>query len=167
MLNLQRDAPKPPKNVGSIANPPGFVIVHGQVQKKKGKEDVPNREQQDDLKVKKAWEIALGPAKSIPMNAIMMYMSGSGLHIFSLMMTGMLFLNPIKALLTLNQPFVALESPSTQSRLLQAKAVFVLMQLAVMALGVYKVWIMGLLPTSGSDFLAWKGERPTMEWSMA
>ena len=34
------------------------------------------------------------------------------------------------------------------------------MQLAVMALGVYKVWIMGLLPTSGSDFLAWKGERP-------
>jgi hypothetical protein len=33
------------------------------------------------------------------------------------------------------------------------------MQFVVMALGVYKVWIMGLLPTSGSDFLAWETER--------
>jgi hypothetical protein len=68
-----------------------------------------NREEQDDLKVKKAWEIAIAPAKTvahftlqsnirIPMNAIMMYMSGSGLHIFSLMMTGMLFLTPYNTL---------------------------------------------------------------------
>jgi ER membrane protein complex subunit 4 len=41
----------------------------------------------------------------------------------------------------------------------QAKAFYFLMQLAVMALGVYKVFSMGLLPTSGSDFLAWKSER--------
>jgi ER membrane protein complex subunit 4 len=105
------------------------------------------------------------------MNMIMMYMSGSGLHIFSLMMTGMLFLNPydlstnyvddrIKSLLSFNQTFIQLESPTTRSRLLQAKAVYLLMQLVVMGLGVYKVWIMGLLPTSGSDFLAWKAERP-------
>ena len=33
------------------------------------------------------------------------------------------------------------------------------MQLVVMGLGVYKVGVMGLLPTSGSDFLAWKNER--------
>jgi hypothetical protein len=59
-----------------------------------------------------------------------------------------------------NTPFVPLEGPSTNSRLLQAKAVYFLMQLVIMAMGVYKVWIMGLLPTSGSDFLAWKAERP-------
>lgn len=103
-------------------------------------------------------------------------MSGSGLHIFSLMMTGMLFLTPyathwsifnvsIKALLSFNQPFIPLESPSTKTRLLQAKAVYFLMQMVVMALGVYKVWIMGLLPTSGSDFLAWKSERPVFPLS--
>jgi len=103
-------------------NPPGYVIVHGHVQKKKTKEDVPNRQQQDDLKVKKAWEIAIAPAKSIPMNAIMMYLSGSGLHIFSLMMIVMLFLIPMKSLLTINQPFIPLESPTTRSRLLQAKS---------------------------------------------
>jgi len=166
ILNIQRDAPKPSKSSSSIPNPPGYVIVHGQVAKKKSKEDVVKQDEQDDLKVKKAWEIAIGPSKTIPMNAIMMYMSGSGLHIFSLMMTGMLFLTPIKALLSFNQPFIPLESATTRSRLLQAKAVYFLMQLLVMAMGVYKVWIMGLLPTSGSDFLAWKSERPTMEWSV-
>jgi ER membrane protein complex subunit 4 len=66
----------------------------------------------------------------------------------------------IKALLTFNRPFVPLDSPTTRGRLLPAKLVYLLMQLLVMALGVYKVWIMGLLPTSGSDFLAWKSERP-------
>ena len=66
----------------------------------------------------------------------------------------------IKSLLAFNAPFVPLESPTTQGRLLQAKAVYFLMQLLVMAMGVYKVWVMGLLPTSGSDFLAWKSERP-------
>jgi ER membrane protein complex subunit 4 len=65
----------------------------------------------------------------------------------------------MKALLSLNQPFSTLDSPTTRIRILQAKAVYSLMQLVVMALGVYKVWVMGLLPTSGSDFLAWKGER--------
>lgn len=59
-----------------------------------------------------------------------------------------------------NQPFIPLESPSTRARLSQAKLVYLLMQLVIMGMGVYKVWIMGLLPTSGSDFLAWKGERP-------
>jgi len=66
----------------------------------------------------------------------------------------------IKSLLSLNQPFAMLESPTNRSRLLQAKAVYFLMQLLVMAMGVYKVWVMGLLPTTGSDFLAWKSERP-------
>jgi hypothetical protein len=51
------------------------VVVHGQVQKatqlstlsnsqKKAKEEAINRIQQDDLKVKKAWEIAIAPAKT-------------------------------------------------------------------------------------------------------
>jgi ER membrane protein complex subunit 4 len=110
------------------------------------------------------------------MNVVMMYMSGSSIQIFSIMMTGMLFLTPygpplsvflngklifrIKALMVFNQPFIPLESPSTHSRLLQVKLVYLLMQLVILAMGVYKVWIMGLLPTSGSDFLAWKAERP-------
>lgn len=34
------------------------------------------------IRVKKAWEIALGPGKSIPMNAFMMWMSGNTVQIF-------------------------------------------------------------------------------------
>jgi len=44
----------------------------------------------DTLKLKKSWEIALGPAKQLPMQAIMGYMSGNGLQIFSIMMVFML-----------------------------------------------------------------------------
>ena len=43
------------------------------------------------LKLKKAWEIALAPAKQLPMQAIMMYMSGNSLQIFSIMMVYMLW----------------------------------------------------------------------------
>jgi ER membrane protein complex subunit 4 len=45
----------------------------------------------------------MGPAKTIPMNAIMIYMSGTGVQIFSVMITAMLFWQPIKAIFTLNQ----------------------------------------------------------------
>lgn len=45
----------------------------------------------DTLKLKKSWEIALGPAKQLPMQAIMGYMSGNGLQIFSIMMVFMLY----------------------------------------------------------------------------
>ncbi len=44
----------------------------------------------------KAWELAYSPAKSLPMNAIMLYMSGSGVQIFSMMAVGMLITGPLK-----------------------------------------------------------------------
>lgn len=50
----------------------------------------------------KAWELAYSPAKSLPMNAIMLYMSGSGVQIFSMMAVGMLITGPIKGISTMN-----------------------------------------------------------------
>lgn len=44
-------------------------------------------------------EIALGPGKTVMMNGFMMYMSGAGIHIFSIMITFMGILNPAKAIL--------------------------------------------------------------------
>ena len=49
------------------------------------------------LKIKKAWDLALAPAKSIPMNGFMMYMSGNSIQIFSIMITVMLFWNSLNA----------------------------------------------------------------------
>ena len=80
------------------------------------------------------------------MNAIMMYMSGNTLQIFSIMMVFMLFQNPIKGLLAVNQVFAKFETDGTRARLWAVKAVYVLMQLVALALGIWKVNGMGLLP---------------------
>ncbi|KAL9583292.1 MAG: hypothetical protein Q9212_002793 [Teloschistes hypoglaucus] len=106
----------------------------------------PTPEETDILKVKKSWEVALAPAKQLPMNAIMMYMSGNSLQIFSIMMVFMLFKNPIQGLLQTNQAFVRYETPRTKGKMWLVKAVYVLMNLVALALGVWKVNGMGLLP---------------------
>lgn len=100
----------------------------------------------DALKLKKAWEIALAPTKQLPMNAIMMYMSGNSLQIFSIMMVFMLFKGPIQGLLNTNSAFVKFEAESTRGQMLGVKLVYVLMQFMLLALGIWKVNGMGLLP---------------------
>lgn len=47
-------------------------------------------------------EIALGPGKTVVMNGFMMYMSGAGIHIFSIMITFMGIMNPVKAILNVH-----------------------------------------------------------------
>lgn len=98
------------------------------------------------MKLKKAWEIAIAPSKQIPMNGIMMYMSGNSLQIFSIMMVFMLFKGPIQGLINTNAAFAKYETPATRGRLVGVKAVYVLMQLVLLALGIWKVNGMGLLP---------------------
>jgi hypothetical protein len=100
----------------------------------------------DTLKVKKAWEVALAPVKQLPMTAIMMYMSGNSLQIFSIMMVAMAFKNPVMGLVATIQSFERFESKGTNSQLLVVKAVYVAMQILALALGVWKVNGMGLLP---------------------
>ena len=100
----------------------------------------------DTLKLKKAWEIAIAPAKQLPMNAIGMYMSGNSLQIFSIMMVFMLFKGPIQAILSINNVFARFETPGIRQQLLGVKAVYVAMNLLAMGLGVWKVNGMGLLP---------------------
>ncbi len=100
----------------------------------------------ETLKVKKAWEVALGPVKSLPMTAIMMYMSGNSLQIFSIMMVFMAFKNPIVGLLGTQQTFERFEAPGNRGKIFQVKLAFVAMQFVALALGVWKINAMGLLP---------------------
>lgn len=106
----------------------------------------PTTAETDTLKIKKSWELAIAPAKQLPMNAIMMYMSGNSLQIFSIMMVFMLFKNPIIGLMQTNQVFARFESEGTRKSLWLVKLVYVAMQLAALAMGVWKVNGMGLLP---------------------
>jgi len=57
----------------------------------------------DERKEKRAWEVALAPIKSLPMQAFMLYMSGGGVQIFSIGIVFMLLLSPLKNIVGINQ----------------------------------------------------------------
>lgn len=100
----------------------------------------------DTLKLKKAWELAIAPAKQLPMNAIGMYMSGNSLQTFSIMMVFMLFKGPITAILGISDVFTRFETDGTRQRLIGVKIVYIAMNLLAVGLGIWKVNGMGLLP---------------------
>lgn len=84
-----------------LASPPGFNpnIGHGHSEI--------SQEVDSNLIVKKSWDIALAPLKQIPMNLFIMYMAGNSISIFPIMMVGMLFLGPIKAIFNFNNSNIA------------------------------------------------------------
>lgn len=106
----------------------------------------PTADEMDTLKLKKAWEVALAPVKALPMTGIMMYMSGNSLQIFSIMMVFMAFKNPLVGLMNTNQAFERFNTQSNSAQMLQVKFVYVAMQLLALAVGIWKINAMGLLP---------------------
>ncbi|WEW59084.1 hypothetical protein PRK78_004553 [Emydomyces testavorans] len=162
-------APPRPSSKANIPDPPGYSPPSkpsSKQQKPAQQSTTPSTRkasETDALKLKKAWEVAFAPAKQLPMNAIMMYMSGNSLQIFSIMMVFMLFKGPIQGLLATNSAFAKFETEGIRTQLIGVKMVYVLMQLVLLGLGVWKVNAMGLLPTTRSDWLAWETEREPLE----
>ncbi|KAK2737363.1 ER membrane protein complex subunit 4 [Myotisia sp. PD_48] len=187
-----------PAKSATIVDPPGYSApkpaskpTSKQQRSQQSTSTAPARtsSETEALKLKKAWEVALAPSKQIPMNAIMMYMSGNSLQIFSIMMVFMLFKGPIQGIISTNLAFAKFESEGTRGKMIGVKLVYVLMQFALLAMGIYKVNAMGLLPyespnleasltfsskvtdffhfslsrTTRSDWLAWEPERLSLE----
>ncbi|KAK7518444.1 uncharacterized protein IWZ02DRAFT_456612 [Phyllosticta citriasiana] len=143
VLDLNSKAPAPSKN-SNIPDPPGYTAPNKQTRNPKDK----------------------APARKppLPMNAIARHVHDGQLSpIFSIMMVFMLFKNPITALFNINRTFANFETPGTSSRLLGVKLVFVATNCLALALGIWKVNKMGLLPTTRSDWLAWEAEREPLE----
>lgn len=80
------------------------------------------------------------------MSAIGMYMTGNSLQIFSIMMVFMLFKTPITAIMNIQPTFARLETDGTRDKMWQVKVVYVLCNMLALALGIWKVNKMGLLP---------------------
>jgi hypothetical protein len=153
VLDLNSTSPTKPRSSGPFPDPPGFTSTSALAQSKptKGGKAItprakPSPEEMETLKLKKAWEVAIAPAKQLPMNAIGMYMSGNSLQMFSIMMVFMLFKAPIQALMSINQTFARFESDGKKQEMLMVKAAFVGCNLLALALGTWKVNQMGLLP---------------------
>lgn len=85
---------------------------HDQKTSSKGKENVSKSKnvspdekaaRYEELKSKRAWDMAISPAKQLPMQLVMVYFSGGGVQIFSMGMVAMLLASPFKAVAGMNE----------------------------------------------------------------
>uniref|UniRef100_A0A182MYC9 ER membrane protein complex subunit 4 n=1 Tax=Anopheles dirus TaxID=7168 RepID=A0A182MYC9_9DIPT len=139
-----------------IAAPPGYNPSADVISSK-----VVNQTDQSHLILKKSWEIALGPIKQFPMNLVIMYMSGNSISIFPIMMVVMMFIRPVKMMLSTHSTFKVIEGISATGQ----KLVFLLGNLVNIGLALYKCHSMGLLPTHASDWLAFVEPQARLEYS--
>ncbi|KAI1431715.1 hypothetical protein GGR50DRAFT_678101 [Xylaria sp. CBS 124048] len=174
VADLSSPPPQKSGKNGSMPDPAGFPSQAGATTKKQASKEPkvqprqqPTPAEMDTLKLKKAWEVALAPIKSLPMTFFMMYMSGNSLQIFSIMMVYMAFKNPIMGLVGTNQAFERFESDTNKASILRVKLAYVAMQLVALAVGIWKVNGMGLLPTTRSDWLAWELQRDPLEHAVS
>ncbi|KAI0345056.1 DUF1077-domain-containing protein [Trametopsis cervina] len=126
----------------------------------------------ESMKGKRAWDLAISPAKSLPMQAFMLYMSGGGVQVFSMGIVFMLLLSPFKNLAGMNTTFAPLApvpagkkqapEPKALSTLALQKLVYLLCNILTLGLGLWKCRSMGLLPTGTGDWLAFetRGQPP-------
>lgn len=88
-----------------------------------------------------------------------MYMSGSNLNMWSISVTSMSIISPIRAILGVNSQFSKFEDSSGKVDLQMAKLIFVVLNLVWLAVGLYKMSKMRLLPTTSADWsgrIVWK-----------
>ncbi|UKZ73918.1 hypothetical protein TrVFT333_001572 [Trichoderma virens FT-333] len=157
--------PAAKSKVAGIVDPPGFSGAPSAPKERMSRPSrgSPLRRRERHAQAQKAWEVALAPVKGLPMTAIMMYMSGNSLQIFSIMMVFMAFKNPIVGLMSTNQAFERFQTDSNSGQILQTKLVYVAMQFLALAVGIWKINSMGLLPTTRSDWMMWENLREPVE----
>lgn len=108
--------------------------------------------------------LAYQPGKALLQTAFMLWMSGTSIQIFSIMMTGMALINPLKAIVTTNQTFKQFESePSVDLRI--PKLIFISLQFVAFAAAMYKTYTMGLLPVTSGDWTSYIPSQTFLESS--
>jgi ER membrane protein complex subunit 4 len=139
------------------------------------------------LREMRAWELAIAPAKSLPMQAFMLYMSGGGVQIFSIGIVFMLLLTPFKNIAAMNTgvllffsvfflvlmtfgiafaPFSPSDSkPNSFTTLPLQKIAYLACNLLTLAVGLWKCRSMGLLPTGTGDWVEFERRGTTPEIS--
>lgn len=94
-------------------------------------------------------------------------MSGSGVHIFSIMITFYAVYNPLKSAFTVSTAFARFEDPKmdapAKANLMLSKLTFVAMNLLAMGGALYKMSLMGLLPNTPSDWVSFLAVPPNVQ----
>jgi hypothetical protein len=115
-------------------------------------------------KQKQVMSIAYGPGKQLLSTAFMLWMSGSSIQIFSIMMTGMALMTPINGILNLNAPFQAF-SREEGIDLKLPKLIYLALHVLGLGLALYKTHTMGLLPVTSADWTAYIPDKTFVEAS--
>ncbi len=152
-----------------LPDPPGFSEKHYTHSNDSSDGSVTKKVDLARLKLKKAHEVAWSPAKNFMMTGFMLWMSGNGVHIFSIMITFYAIYNPIKSACSVNTQFARFHDPKyTSSDLAQltfAKVTFVAMNMLAMSGALYKMSLMGLLPTTPSDWVSFLDVAPAVQFA--
>ncbi|KAI5479286.1 ER membrane DUF1077 domain protein [Pseudohyphozyma bogoriensis] len=156
----------PTVSTSKVADPPGYTPALT----KSSRQNATSLIKKVDLaplRQQKAWEIGLAPAKNVPMQAFMMYMTGGGVQIFSVMSVWGCLKGAVSGILATDKTFASLSgtakplaTDAEKPSFLLQKAAFVACQIGLLLVALWKINSMGLLPTETSDWLAWK-EMPT------
>ncbi|CAH8862805.1 unnamed protein product [Trichobilharzia szidati] len=148
-----RTAAPIPTSAPELKHPPGYVD--------RSFPATAVRDSDPHLMRQRSWNIALGPFRQVPMNLFIMWISGSSISIFPLMSVIMLFLRPLQALFSAQNTFNLIEGSQATIQC----CVYVLGNLVILALAMYKCHTMGLLPTYASDWLSFIESPQAAEWS--
>ena len=116
--------------------------------------------------------IATKPVQAAAFNAFMLYMAGNQLNTFSISICSGAILSPLSAILNVQRTFAHLKSPMDENggggtnagaaggdALQMPKLIFIALNLVWLAIGLYKMSTMRLLPTTSADwthYIVWK-----------
>ena len=107
------------------------------------------------------------PIKSFMQMGLMLWMSGSGVHIFSIMITYQALSSPVNAMLAVNKTFKGFEDGKMgapeKANLFISKLIFIGMNMVAMSGGFYKMSMMGLLPNTPSDWTSYLAVPPNVQ----
>ena len=94
----------------------------------------------------------------------MLWMSGKNLNIFSISITTTAIMSPLKSIMNVSKAFRSCEDPEGKVDLTSSKALFILLNLLWLGVGLYKCSKMKLLPLTSADwesYVVWKNVMET------
>ncbi|KAA3477752.1 ER membrane protein complex subunit 4-like [Gossypium australe] len=167
-----------------IPDPPGFT--RASVDQDDSAVSRQKKDAEANWKAQKAWEVAQAPFKNLLMMGFMMWMAGSTVHLFSIGITFSALWQPISALQGVGKGKLSYDfyfsnavdsskfhfdfavfEPYKDNKvdLLGPKLLFIALNLGGLALGVWKLNTLGLLPTHASDWVSSLSPAQEVEYS--
>eukprot|EP00188_Purpureofilum_apyrenoidigerum_P002712 Plantae.Rhodophyta-Purpureofilum_apyrenoidigerum.ctg2777.p1 GENE.Plantae.Rhodophyta-Purpureofilum_apyrenoidigerum.ctg2777~~Plantae.Rhodophyta-Purpureofilum_apyrenoidigerum.ctg2777.p1 ORF type:complete len:198 (+),score=31.16 Plantae.Rhodophyta-Purpureofilum_apyrenoidigerum.ctg2777:171-764(+) len=143
--------------VQTYADPPGWISAPAAVDQAIPRTEAQSKERKETqyLAMKeKCRDIALSPGANVLMMGSMLFMTGSGVNMFSIMSTfSMMFvqMKTLSSVTTVFKPYQDAE-PRLDRFMIYYKFVYVFLCSVGLAMGLYKAYVLGFLPITESDW---------------